>query len=212
MRPFPASKFIADLGRPKDEKSAEAEAPKSQEAQPLQLNAVQDKNSAEQRIAAAKAQAYAEGQAAAMAHYQTLLNDKSEYYEKQLAVERLTWVSREADKLAEQITEGLGALETRVADILAELLRPLLIDAARRRALGDLLQAIDTVLIKDQGVTLEISGPEDLKEVLREKLAGRNLTAHFNPGEAPEVRVIAGHTVLETQLAGWVAKIEEILR
>jgi hypothetical protein len=210
MRPFPASKFIADLGRPKDAKPAESEA--SQSAQPLQLNAVQDKNSAEQRIAAARAQAYAEGQAAAMTQYQALLQEERDYYEKQLAVERLTWVSREAEKLTEQLAEGMSALETRIADILADLLKPFLIDAARRRAIGDMLQAIDTVLLKDQGVKLEISGPEDLQEVLREKLSGRNMSVEFVPGDGPEVRIIAGHTVLETQLAGWVAKVEEILR
>jgi flagellar biosynthesis/type III secretory pathway protein FliH len=210
MRSFPASKFIADLARPKEEKPAENEA--QQRAQPLQLNAVQDKNTAEQRIAQARAQGYAEGQAAAMSQYQALLQEERDYYEKQLAVERLTWVSREADKLTEQLSEGLSALETRIADILADLLRPLLIDAARRRALGDLLQAIDTVLLKDQAVQLEISGPEDLQEVLREKLSGRNLSIRFIPGEGPEVRVIAGHTVLETQLAAWVSKVEEILR
>ena len=210
MRPAPASKFIADLGRPKEERPAESETP--QGAQPLQLSTVQDKNSAEQRIAAARVQAYAEGQAAAMTQYQALLKDEREYYEKQLALERLTWVNREAERLTEQLGEGLNALETRIADILADLLRPLLIDAARRRAIGDLLLAVDTVLLKDQAVKLEISGPEDLQEVLREKLSGRAMSVQFVPRDAPELRVIAGHTVLETQLAGWVAKIEEILR
>jgi hypothetical protein len=213
MRPAPAAKFIADLG-PKKAKPAAAPARKEREDGPeeLQLFTVQDKNAPQNRTAAAYAQGYAAGKADVEAEWSAKLAELRAFHEKQLSVERLTWAGREADTLARQLDEGLHKLETSIADTVAELLKPFLLKSVSERAITDLLQAIETILIKDQGVALEISGPEDLLQLLREKLSGKNIALLFTPSEALEVRIGAGQTALETQIQAWVAKIEESLR
>lgn len=214
MRSLPAAKFIADLS---PNKKASPLAPSHEERQQgapeeLHLFSVQDKNAPQNRAAAAHTQGFAAGQAAAEADWRVKLEELREFYEKQQSVERLTWANREADALAAQLTSGLEKLETSIADMVAELLKPFLLKAVHSRAMSDLLEVIDTALLKEEGVALEISGPEDLLQLLREKLSGKNIALLFTPGEGPEIRITAGQTALETQIRAWTARIEEALR
>ena len=211
-RAFPASKFLSDFGPKKPGAPEPAQRADRSGPEPLQLFAVADKNSSQHRIAVAHARGLEEGRAASEAEWRVKLEELQDLHEKQFALERVTWVNREGDKLAEQLSAGLRALENTIGDAVAELLKPFLIDAVQRRAVADLIQAIETVLQKDEGVALEISGPEDLLQLLREKLSGKNIALLFAPGDGPEVRIVAGQTVMESQLQSWVAKIEESLR
>ncbi len=139
-------------------------------------------------------------------------DEQRAYFEKQLGVERVTWASREAEALAAKIAVGLQEMETYIADTTAMLLKPFLTEAIRQRAVSDLVQTIGEVVFKNEGVALEIAGPEDLLQLLREKLSSRNMALLFTPSEGPEVRVVAGQTILETQLAAWLSRVEEALR
>lgn len=211
-RSFPASKFLADIG-PKKPAAPETARPSDRSTpEPLQLFAVADKNSPAQRVAAAHARGFTAGLGAAEEEWKARLDKQQEFHEKQLALERFTWASREGEQLAEQLASGLIALQTAIGDAVAEVLKPFLIGAIQARAVSDLMQAIEVVLQKDEGIALEIAGPEDLLQLLREKLSGKNIAILFAPGEGPEVRIVAGHTVMETQLQNWIAKIDESLR
>jgi hypothetical protein len=202
---IPASRFIADLG-PK--KPAAQPAP-----EPSKLfNKHETKTNPLERIAEVEAKAFEEGKAAAQEEWSRKLDEQRAYYEKQLSIERLTWASREADRLTEQLSTAVQEVGTRIADTAAELLKPFLTTVGHQRAIGDLVKAIETILMKDEAITLEIAGPEDLLQLLREKLSGKNMALLFTPAEGPEVRVVAGQTILETQLGAWVAKVEEALR
>ena len=211
MRHQPASRYIADLGPKKDTSPApRPDAPSGPEA--LQLFAVHDKSNPLQRIAAARQQGLEDGKAAGKAEFEAQLKELRAQFDHQIAIERLTWATREADGIAEQIAAGLLDVEARIADAAADLLKPFLAAAVHGRAINELQQAIGTILSKDEGVTLEISGPNDLLQLLRERLSGKNMTLQFHPGEGPEVRIVAGQTSLETQLGAWAAKVEEALR
>jgi hypothetical protein len=212
-RSLPASRFLADVG-PKKPGAQDAAKPGDRPAgpEPLQLFAVADRNSPAQRVAAAHARGFTAGMGAAEEEWQARLEQQQAFHEQQLALERVTWANREGDKLAEQLASGLIDLQTIIGDAVAEVLRPFLVGAVQRRAVSDLMQAIEIVLQKDEGIALEIAGPEDLLQLLREKLSGKNIAILFAPGEGPEVRIVAGHTVMETQLRSWVSKIDEALR
>lgn len=212
----PASRYIVDLGPKKPGAPAAQSAPRAPEqqagVQPFKLFNRHDKNTPEDRLGEAEAKGFEEGRAAAQEEWSRKLDEQRAYYEKQLSLERVTWANREADRLTEQLTTAVQEMETRIADAAAELLKPFLTGAMHQRAIDDLIKAIGTILIKDEAITLEIAGPEDLLQLLREKLSGKNIALLFTPAEGPEVRVVAGQTVLETQLAAWVAKVEEALR
>ena len=210
MRHQPASRYIAELGPKKEAPAPRPDAPSGPEA--LQLFSVHDKSNPQQRIAAARQEGVEEGKAAGKAEFEARLKEQRAQFDQQLSLERLTWASREADRIAEQIAAGLQDVETRIADAAAELLKPFLAAAVHQRAIGELHKAIGTILAKDEGITLEISGPDDLLQLLRERLSGKNMTLLFHPGEGPEVRIVAGQTTLETQLGAWAAKVEEALR
>src|SRR5688572_7485287 len=184
MRHVSAAKFIADLSGKKQ--SARVVPPREERQsspEALQLLSVQDKSTPQNRAAAAHAEGFAAGHAAAETEGRVKLDELREFHEKQLSVERLTWANREADALTEQLADGLRKLETSIADTVAELLKPFLLGAVHSRAINDLLQAINMVLTRDEGVTLEICGPEDLLRVLREKLSGKNIAIIFTPGD-----------------------------
>lgn len=212
----PASRFIIDVGPKKPGAAGGPAVPRIAEPpvpreEPKLFNKA-DMNTPQDRINEAHAAGVAEGRAAAAQEWSRKLEEQRAFHEKQLSVERLTWANREADKLTEQLSVAVQDIETRIADTVADLLKPFLTGALRQRAMTDLLKAIDTVLMKDEAITLDIAGPEDLLQLLREKLSGKNMALHFTPAEGPEIRVVAGQTILETQLASWVAKVEEALR
>ncbi len=137
------------------------------------------------------------------------LEELRAYHAQQLDVERLTWVNRESEQLAEQIAGGLKEIENRLADIVARILRPFVSEAIHVQAIDELLLALDAVLGADEGVTLEISGPDDLLQILREKLRSKNVAVLFTANEHTDIRVVAGQTVLETCLGTWMKRVEE---
>jgi len=155
---------------------------------------------------------YEEGKAAAIADMEGQIEQEREHNKKQLELERYTWASRETDALTERIDSGFKEIETKLADIIARILRPFLTEVSRNRAIAELLSALDMILAADEGVTLEISGPEDLLELLREKLNSRNIAVLFTPSDEPEVRMVAGQTIVETCLGQWVQRVEESLK
>ena len=149
------------------------------------------------------------GKAAALAEIETKLEAERTYYAQQLELERYTWANREAEKLAEKVSTCLNEIETNIAAVTARILKPFLAENAHRQAIAELLDALETLIGKDQGMTLEIFGPADLLQLIREKLRDRNVAALFTPGDEIDVRVVAGQTILETSLGGWMDQLRK---
>lgn len=149
----------------------------------------------------------AAGKAAVLAEIETRLETERVYYAQQLELERFTWANREAEKLAEQFASGLRTIETEIADVTARILKPFLAETALQKGVAELLEALDLLINKNQGVTIEIFGPEDLLQLIREKLRDRNVAALFSPGDDVDVRVVAGQTILETGLGAWMEQL-----
>ncbi len=153
-----------------------------------------------------------EGKAVAQADADVRFDEQKRFYEQQLELERCTWAAREADRLAARLDEGLENLKTALAEQTARLLKPFLIEQVQRQAVGELYAALSEALGADQGLKLEVSGPEDLLQLLREKLSGKPIDVEYRPAEGADVRVSVGQTILETRLAAWMAKLEEITK
>jgi hypothetical protein len=149
----------------------------------------------------------AAGKASVLADIETRLEAERARYAQQLELERFTWANREAEKLAELFATGIGEIETNIANITARILKPFLAENAHRQAIAELIEALETLMGKNQGMTLEIFGPEDLLELIREKLRDRNVAALFTPSDGVDVRVVAGQTILETSLGLWMDKL-----
>src|SRR5262245_48357037 len=126
----PASRFITDVG-PKKAVAAASQPALPQPEPPSardesKLFNKHDRNTPQDRINEAHAAGVAEGRAAAAQEWSRKLDEQRAFYEKQASLERVTWASREADRLTEQLAGAMHDIETRIADTAAELLRPFL--------------------------------------------------------------------------------------
>lgn len=204
MRPLSASKFIPELGA--EGTAAEPSYPWSN-PKPMFNTASASARAQPQKPDDAYQRGLAAGKAAALAEIETRLEAERVYYTQQLELERFTWANREAEKLAEQIATGLQTIETNVASVTARILKPFLAEIAHQQAIAELVEALEIMIAKNQGITIEIFGPEDLLQLIREKLSDRNVAAVFSPGPNVDVRVVAGQTVLETSLAAWIDQL-----
>jgi hypothetical protein len=164
------------------------------------------------RLAEAHASGVESGKAAAMAALEPKLEEQRAQLARQLASERKAWATQQGEKLGMQLEAGLRALEAEIADAAARVLAPLLEAQLCERAVADLLAELEVLLRKDPGLSLSITGPEDLLQVLRSRLADKACTVTYVASEACDVRISADQTLLETRLAAWKARIEEAVR
>ena len=205
MAPVPAARFIPEFGaenRPPVRKRETEPSPDSPHFATLAAKT-------ESRIEESYQQGFAAGRDEALAEIESKLDEQRAYYAQQLTIERYAWANREAEKLGEEIGTGLKQIESRLGEIVARILRPFLAEAVHKRAIAELCEALEALIGSNEGITLEISGPEDLLQLLREKLGSRNVAALFTPADGVDVRVVAGQTVLETCLGTWMKRIEE---
>ncbi|MEJ2116862.1 MAG: hypothetical protein P8Y67_00880 [Alphaproteobacteria bacterium] len=152
-----------------------------------------------------------EGKAAGLAELEAKLEELRQFLEQQHELERCTWANREATVLASKLQEGLHEIENTVANSVASILKPFLTELMHEQAVSNLVKTLQTLLTKGEGTNLEIYGPEDLLQLLREKLDAQGIKAAFIPENTPDLRVRVGQTVIETQLAAWISKFEEVV-
>jgi hypothetical protein len=163
------------------------------------------------RVEEAYSRGFEQGRAAAEAACNEEIERRRIQFEQQLAAARHEWAAETGAKLSEQLIAGLGSVEEKIANTAASLLKPVLIAEFHRQAIAELLEVLREMVSKGQGITFNVSGPEDLLKVLSERLAGEDAAVTFSPGDGCDVRVAAGQTILETRLSVWVAKIEEAI-
>ena len=204
MKTIPAAKILKDFGA--------ATAPGAPHQAREEMTRAGAATGVPSLLSDAHARGIREGRAAALAEAEARFEEQQRFYEKQLELERCTWAAREAEKLAEQLSQGLGDIKHAIAGQTARILKPFLIEQVHRQAINELCEALEAVLATDQGMKLEVSGPEDLLQLLREKLSDRHIAAVFSPAESVDVRVSVGQTILETRLGAWMAKLEEIAK
>lgn len=164
------------------------------------------------RLEEAFARGSAEARAAARSEYEAEMARRGEEFARQLATDRQAWAAETAEKLAGQLTAGLRTIEESIANSLAHVLEPFLTAELRRQAIDELVLIMRGLMSQEDGISLEVSGPDDLLAALRERLAGDGLKVRFAAAQGSDVRVHADQTIIETLLGIWVAKIKEAVR
>ncbi len=99
-----------------------------------------------------------------------------------------------------------------MAETTARILKPFVAAEFHRQAIAELRASLDALLATDSGVSLDISGPADVLEVLRQHLSGKTATVTYTPSDDCDVRIVAGQATLETRLKDWMAKLDEATR
>lgn len=129
-----------------------------------------------------------------------------------LAEARGRWVREEAAAMADRVASALADIEDRLSGAVARIFTPFLKEAVREKAIGALRDAVVAILADGAHGRLEISGPEDLVEAVREAIAPYTTEGgsaiDYRVADAADVRVIAGHAICTTQIAAWNDLIE----
>jgi hypothetical protein len=202
MRAVPVTPYLIELGPNRDaggDSTAAAQA----------VQAPDPVEEARARIEEAWAKGVEAGKASGLALLEARLEAQRASFARELATERQVWVTREAGVLAERLAAGLLDLEARIADSTARALAPVLNSELRRQVIVQLRAELDALLLKDPGVEIVVSGPEDLLQSLREHLAVKARKVTCSASDESDVRITAGETLFESRLGAWAARIEE---
>jgi hypothetical protein len=125
-----------------------------------------------------------------------------------LAAERENWAREESETLCEKIQAAFVAVESNIAGCVARILRPIVVDTARPKIVDVLSETVGVLMRGQRCPMLSISGPEDLLTALRERLSHFSATFEYALNEAVDVQIIAGETVIESQLSAFAACID----
>lgn len=150
----------------------------------------------------------AAGEAAALEMFEAKFQEFQQQTAARMQEEREAWTLEQADRLMAALQEASVDLEERLSAAIAPILVPLLEASVAQRALEDLRALMVPLLEREDRPVLKISGPADLVEALRQKL-GDPPACVFEPSDQPDVRVVAGETVLETQIRDWVGRLRQ---
>lgn len=154
-------------------------------------------------LAEAEARGRGLGLAEARAEAEVALAAEREGFAARMAEERMRWSESEAERLAAGFAGALRTLDADLTQRIGRLLVPVLTESLRRRAVDDLAQALGRLMADPNHAAIRVSGPEDLLADLGRKLGPLAGPVTFEPGDVPEVSVVADQTVMETQLAAW---------
>jgi hypothetical protein len=161
----------------------------------------------EAAVRMAREEAFADGIAAASKEWETKLTQQTQAFELRLAGERENWAQAESEKLCEKVQAAFIEIESNIAECVARILRPLVADAARRTIIDRLVEVIGVLLRGQKSPMLRIAGPEDLLTALQERLSRFSAEFEYSCNESVDVRIAAGETLIESQLAEFAARI-----
>lgn len=122
---------------------------------------------------------------------------------------RRAWTEEEAGVLAAALATAMAEVRTRIADTVAQALRPFLAERAVEQAIDGLAAQIRRVLADPDHPVLTVSGPADLLARVSAALAAEAGAVSFQPDDRPDIRVVAGTTLLETRIQDWLGRLTE---
>lgn len=163
---------------------------------------------ATESIDEAYARGVEDGKAAVEAEFVAKLEEQKAASEQTMATSREAWSLEEGARIAEQFKKAVSDMEGRIADSTERVLRPFLEQAIRAQAIVELRATLQELVGKTAGITLEISGPEDLLAAVRASLPESITMVSYIANEACDVQVKAGASILETRIAAWLGQIE----
>jgi hypothetical protein len=203
MNAVPAADFLTDFGVGADAVPASADAAQAQDANAASVAA---------KLEEAYARGLLTGRATAQAQFNAKLNEQRTTFVAELAAERLKWTTEVGEALANQISAAVAEFETRVAETTARILKPFLEVELRRQAVEELRAGLNALVSADPSVSLHISGPPDVLEMLAAQLAEKSITGEYVANEDCEVKIVAGPAAIETCLRHWMDRLEEAVR
>lgn len=204
MSVVPAAPFLVDF-------ASTDLASEVAEEMPQQASAAGDEADWAERVEEAYARGIDEGKRSAEAETVVLLEEQKAALDQSLAAAREAWCNEQGPRLAEQIGTAIRDMEDRIADSAERVLRPFLAQAVRDQAVSQLRAIVNELTTTNPGITLEISGPEDLLGAMRTSLSPSVANASYAVNDACDVQIKAGASVIETRIAAWLISSEALV-
>jgi hypothetical protein len=206
MKPIPIAQYLNQFGRAEP---THGDRPQ-RESVLLKQKVVAVPVDTEARIEEALERGRQEGLAAARAESAAVLAAERSQWVERAAAERLIWQANEYARFGEKIELAMSVLEDRLAQAVARILKPFLVDERTKQVTQALSENLSRILSKDAPSVLKITGPEPLLNVLRERLSAYSVTVEYVAGASLDVTVEAHQTIIKSQLQAWIDHIEAI--
>jgi hypothetical protein len=158
-------------------------------------------------IDAAREEGRAAALAAAREEYEAKLTRMRENFDSKLVSSRQTWAREEGEVLRNEIATTLIAIEERLADSVARVLRPFILRSIRERMMAKLVDNIRTIVGSADKMAIKIAGPADLLDALRQELGTAPTAIDYELRNGLDVSVVADQTSIDTQLKAWTGLI-----
>jgi hypothetical protein len=211
MKPIPIAQYLNQFGRVEPNHGDRPLIDRSQrESVLLKPRVVSPPVDIEARIEEALERGRQEGLAAARAEAAAALAQQRGASADRESAARLAWQANEYAEFAQKIDFALGALEGRLAQSVARILKPFLIEEQVKMVTLALSENLSRILSKDAPPVLKITGPEALLNLLRDKLSSHPVEVEYAPAKDLDVTVEANQTVLKTQLQAWIDHIQTL--
>jgi len=198
---LPAAPFLIDFG-------LKEVRPEPAEQMPLALSPVGEDPGWAERVEEAYARGLEEGRASAQSEVDARLEQQRVELEQGLAATREAWCAEQGPQIAEHIEAAMRQLQDRIAQSAERVLRPFLAATVREQAIDQLRRLVQELLATNPGVTLEISGPEDLLDKVRASLSASVATVSYVSSESCDVQIKAGASIIETRIGAWLNNAE----
>lgn len=198
MSLIPAAHFLVDFG--------------SKDAAPAIVEEAPDPTAITKAVEAAWAQkvdeAYArgceDGRRAAEAEANALIEASKAESTDALTAARQAWCADEGPKLAAQLTTAVSEMQATIAAAVEIVLGPFVAQMAREEAIRQLRVMLEDLVTINSAIALDVSGPQDLLDALRDSLGETSLAVRFHVRESCDVEIKAGASILETRIAEWM--------
>ncbi len=201
MSAVPAARYLTDFGAAGDARPPHAGG-----------MPVKPDSTAAAKLDEAFARGVEDGRAAAEAEFEARLEEQRSEFDARLVAERQEWATSIGEEMANRLLGAVKEFEGRVAETTARILKPFVAAEFHRQAVDELRASLDALLATGSGVSLDIRGPADVLENLKQHLAGKMAAVTYTPSDDCDVRIAAGQATLETRLKHWMAKLDEATR
>jgi hypothetical protein len=200
----PVARYLVELDHDRQVQPAEQELPRPQAPTP------------QPSPAAAVDEAYSrglkEGWTNAKAAFDAEIQSRNQTFDTEFAAARQTWAREQGEALVQGLAVAVDAMRGSIAEVVERILMPFVEEAVRRKAIEELIGIIELLVSKDEGVSLQIAGPQDLLQIIKERLGENTASITYLPNADCDVRVTAGKTFMETRLVEWMTRLKEVVK
>jgi flagellar biosynthesis/type III secretory pathway protein FliH len=132
-------------------------------------------------------------------------------WQKRAVIEKLDFQMNEFVRLSETVANGFAEIETRIAEAVARVLKPLLLQGVQKQIIEELSENVARLTRTGSVSLLKVRGPERLLSQLKDKIQHLAVEVEYIEEGGVEISVAAGSTEIRSELASWARLIEDLV-